>query len=221
MRSCALCSSRRARAARGARLALPLPDVLAATNESGDPIAASRGRSSPCSLGHAMYGWPNGVTTHSVTTNVRARSFAHFDLHPTLHRALQARGLLRPTPIQASAVLVPPGEPGCDWRTGSGKTLAFLLPLGERARPDVGAVHALVLVATRELAIQVGTVRPRSQPRGGFGTPCCIAGARSVPNSMPSSVPRLSRPASARTAFRSWWRPMSRRVVWTCRKLVR
>jgi ATP-dependent RNA helicase DeaD len=43
-------------------------------------------------------------------------------------------------------------------RTGSGKTLAFLLPLVERARPDIRTVQALVLVPTRELAIQVGAV---------------------------------------------------------------
>jgi ATP-dependent RNA helicase DeaD len=43
-------------------------------------------------------------------------------------------------------------------RTGSGKTLAFLLPLVERARPDVREIQALVLVPTRELAIQVGAV---------------------------------------------------------------
>jgi ATP-dependent RNA helicase DeaD len=43
-------------------------------------------------------------------------------------------------------------------RTGSGKTLAFLLPLVERANPGVRAIQALVLVPTRELAIQVGTV---------------------------------------------------------------
>lgn len=40
-------------------------------------------------------------------------------------------------------------------RTGSGKTGAYLLPMIERLRPSVKAVQALVLVPTRELALQV------------------------------------------------------------------
>jgi ATP-dependent RNA helicase DeaD len=40
-------------------------------------------------------------------------------------------------------------------RTGSGKTGAFLLPILNRIEPDLGAPQALVLVPTRELAVQV------------------------------------------------------------------
>src|SRR5207237_2188744 len=43
-------------------------------------------------------------------------------------------------------------------RTGSGKTLAFALPIVQRTDPNLRAVQALVLVPTRELAIQVGSV---------------------------------------------------------------
>src|SRR5215831_5091332 len=95
-----------------------------------------------------------------MTTRVRATSFAHFDLHPTLHRALEAQGLRSPTPIQASAIpmLLDGHDVIGQAQTGSGKTLAFLLPLVERARPHVRSIQALVLVPTRELAIQVGTV---------------------------------------------------------------
>jgi superfamily II DNA/RNA helicase len=77
-----------------------------------------------------------------------------------LHRALEAQRLQSPTPIQAGAipVLLDGQDVIGQARTGSGKTLAFLLPLVERARPDVRAIQALVLVPTRELAIQVGAV---------------------------------------------------------------
>jgi ATP-dependent RNA helicase DeaD len=90
----------------------------------------------------------------------RATSFAHFDLQPVLHRALQAQGLETPTPIQARAVpaLLAGQDVIGQARTGSGKTLAFLLPVVERANPGVRAIQALVLVPTRELAIQVGSV---------------------------------------------------------------
>lgn len=42
--------------------------------------------------------------------------------------------------------------------TGSGKTLAFLLPLLQSLRADVQGVQAVVLVPSRELALQIETV---------------------------------------------------------------
>lgn len=42
--------------------------------------------------------------------------------------------------------------------TGSGKTLTFLLPLIESLNEDIDEVQALILVPTRELAIQIETV---------------------------------------------------------------
>jgi ATP-dependent RNA helicase DeaD len=95
-----------------------------------------------------------------MPTHARATSFAHFDLQSDLHRALEAQGLQRPTPIQARAIpaLLAGQDVIGQARTGSGKTLAFILPLLEQADPHVRAVQALVLVPTRELAIQVGTV---------------------------------------------------------------
>jgi ATP-dependent RNA helicase DeaD len=95
-----------------------------------------------------------------MPTHVRATSFAQFHLQPVLHRALEAQGLERPTPIQARAIpaLLAGRDVIGQARTGSGKTLAFLLPLVERANPGVRAIQALVLVPTRELAIQVGSV---------------------------------------------------------------
>ena len=42
--------------------------------------------------------------------------------------------------------------------TGSGKTLAFLLPLVQTLRPDASGVQAVILVPSRELALQIETV---------------------------------------------------------------
>ncbi len=73
--------------------------------------------------------------------------------------ALEKAGYLEPTPIQAG--LIPHALPGGDVlgqaRTGTGKTAAFVIPILERIQPNkkgVGA-QALILVPTRELAVQV------------------------------------------------------------------
>jgi len=69
-------------------------------------------------------------------------------------------GIVTPTAIQAE--VIPAMLQGRDVvgqaRTGSGKTLAFGLPIVARTNPALRAVQALVLVPTRELAIQVGGV---------------------------------------------------------------
>jgi ATP-dependent RNA helicase RhlE len=64
-----------------------------------------------------------------------------------------------PTPVQASAI--PPALEGKDVlataQTGTGKTLAFLIPMIERLAKQAmpNKVSALILVPTRELAMQV------------------------------------------------------------------
>ncbi len=87
-------------------------------------------------------------------------SFAQFDLPPALQRALAGQHLVKPTPIQAAAipVLLTGRDVIGQARTGSGKTLAFALPLVTRVEPSLRAIQALVLVPTRELAIQVSAV---------------------------------------------------------------
>jgi superfamily II DNA/RNA helicase len=88
-------------------------------------------------------------------------SFAALGVDPRLVDALDAAGITAPFPIQA--LTIPDAVAGRDVcgkaKTGSGKTLAFGLPLlalaGE-ARPN--HPHAVVLVPTRELALQVTEV---------------------------------------------------------------
>ena len=71
---------------------------------------------------------------------------------------LKKRGFEEPTPIQALAIpLLLGGEADlvARARTGTGKTAAFGLPLVERLGEPAPHVRALILVPTRELAIQV------------------------------------------------------------------
>jgi superfamily II DNA/RNA helicase len=85
-------------------------------------------------------------------------------LSPTLVRAAAKQGFVGPTPIQSAAL--PPALQGTDLiaiaPTGSGKTgaygLALLQQLERMQRPAFRRTHALVLVPTRELAVQVGEV---------------------------------------------------------------
>ncbi|MCZ6891624.1 MAG: DEAD/DEAH box helicase [Chloroflexi bacterium] len=72
-------------------------------------------------------------------------------------RALEEIGYVSPTPIQEAVIpLVRKGQDVVGQaQTGTGKTAAFGIPLMEALAPDVGTVQALVLVPTRELAVQV------------------------------------------------------------------
>src|SRR6478736_7211704 len=84
-------------------------------------------------------------------------TFAALGVSAKLTAALDARGLTSPFQVQTRAI--PPALAGTDLLvkspTGSGKTLAFALPLVERAPLDDARPAALVLVPTRELALQV------------------------------------------------------------------
>ncbi len=86
-------------------------------------------------------------------------SFADLLLRPELIEALARLGYEEPTPIQREAI--PPLLEGRDLlgqaATGTGKTAAFALPILESLEPGRQAVEpaALVLVPTRELAVQV------------------------------------------------------------------
>jgi len=86
--------------------------------------------------------------------------FVDLGISPELARVLAALGYEEPTPIQRAAI--PPLLLGRDVlgqaATGTGKTAAFALPILQNLKPgDVGPFEAaaLVLVPTRELAMQV------------------------------------------------------------------
>ena len=74
--------------------------------------------------------------------------------------AIAGMGITAPTPIQEQSIplLLAGQDLMGQARTGSGKTLAFALPLVERCERSLGDVQGLVLVPTRELAIQVASV---------------------------------------------------------------
>jgi ATP-dependent RNA helicase RhlE len=85
-------------------------------------------------------------------------TFAELPLSAALQQRLAAAQFVTPTPVQAEAI--PPALEGKDLvataQTGTGKTLAFLIPIIEVLERSAGRnVEALILVPTRELAMQV------------------------------------------------------------------
>jgi ATP-dependent RNA helicase DeaD len=99
-------------------------------------------------------------------------SFSSFGLSPATLSALERKGFEEPTPIQALTIprlLVPGPDLIARARTGTGKTAAFGIPLVERLTENAKHVRAIVLVPTRELALQVTgeilSLRIGSRPR--------------------------------------------------------
>ncbi|HUD55077.1 MAG TPA: DEAD/DEAH box helicase [Terracidiphilus sp.] len=85
--------------------------------------------------------------------------FSQFSLSAALQARLDANKFVTPTPVQAGAI--PPALEGRDVlataQTGTGKTLSFLIPIVEMLQktPERNAAQALILLPTRELAMQV------------------------------------------------------------------
>nr|NLJ03213.1 DEAD/DEAH box helicase [Bacillota bacterium] len=84
-------------------------------------------------------------------------AFKQLGLSTETLQAISKLGFEEPTPIQKEAI--PAALSGADVigqaPTGTGKTAAFGLPMIERITPESSHIQGLVLVPTRELAIQV------------------------------------------------------------------
>ena len=83
--------------------------------------------------------------------------FEELQLHQEILRAVAEMGFEAASPIQAQAI--PAQLEGHDMvgqaQTGTGKTAAFGIPLLQKIDPDNKKLQAIVLLPTRELAIQV------------------------------------------------------------------
>jgi superfamily II DNA/RNA helicase len=86
-----------------------------------------------------------------------SQSFRALGVSAEVEQELASRGITEAFPIQELALpdALAGGDVLAKSPTGSGKTLAFGLPIVERVAPDAAAPAALVLVPTRELALQV------------------------------------------------------------------
>jgi ATP-dependent RNA helicase RhlE len=102
------------------------------------------------------------TTLENTAETVGENGFAKLGITGTILATLDANGFTTPTPIQVKAI--PPQIGGRDVlgvaQTGSGKTAAFVLPIireimmaGDKRQHN--STRALILVPTRELAVQI------------------------------------------------------------------
>uniref|UniRef100_A0A2C9K2Y7 RNA helicase n=1 Tax=Biomphalaria glabrata TaxID=6526 RepID=A0A2C9K2Y7_BIOGL len=101
--------------------------------------------------------------SESIDTYDEKLTFQEMNLSRPLLKGLSSMEFVKPTPIQAACIPIALlGRDICACAvTGSGKTVAFMLPILERLmyRPKATAsTRVLILVPTRELAVQVHTV---------------------------------------------------------------
>ena len=106
--------------------------------------------------------------------------YADLNLSPELMRAIDKKGYVQATPVQAGAIPY-----FMEWKdviakapTGTGKTFAFGIPMVEHADPQGTQVTGLVLAPTRELAVQIQEeLRDLCEFKEGVRTVCLYGGA--------------------------------------------
>jgi ATP-dependent RNA helicase RhlE len=108
------------------------------------------------------------------------QSFYGLGIAPGLLEAIDTMGFTVPTPIQHKAI--PIAIEGKDVigiaQTGTGKTIAFGIPLIQRLAQQKGT--GLVLVPTRELALQVNDILKKFTPAFAMATAVLIGGESMV-----------------------------------------
>ena len=93
----------------------------------------------------------------TLPDEIETARFGALEIHPDVARAIDELGFMAPTPVQAQAI--PILRSGKDLlaqaQTGTGKTAAFAIPIIEKVDPELKQPQALIIVPTRELALQV------------------------------------------------------------------
>lgn len=101
-------------------------------------------------------GVPAPTPVSRTDTNTKI-AFAQMNLSPSLLASLTEAGYINPTPIQEETIPLILGGKNLlgQAKTGTGKTAAFGIPMLMKLNPSLRGTQGLVLVPTRELALQV------------------------------------------------------------------
>ncbi|KJR83536.1 ATP-dependent RNA helicase DDX6/DHH1 [Sporothrix schenckii 1099-18] len=101
----------------------------------------------------------NRQQTEDVT-NTKGLEFEEFNLKRNLLMGIFEAGFEKPSPIQEESI--PVALTGRDIlaraKNGTGKTAAFVIPALEKINPKISKIQCLILVPTRELAMQTSQV---------------------------------------------------------------
>lgn len=118
------------------------------------------------------------VITEQAEHFVPEHSFSDFKISDELKKNVIAKGYVTPTPIQDRAIPhILRGEDVVGIaNTGTGKTAAFLLPLINKVLLNPKE-KILIVVPTRELAIQIDQELKGFTPRLKIFSVCCVGGA--------------------------------------------
>ena|SRR3989344_5620066 len=118
------------------------------------------------------------VITEEIEHFVPEHSFADFQIDERLKKTIQARGYKDPTPIQDRSI--PHILKGADLvgvaNTGTGKTAAFLIPLINKVLAN-RKEQVLIVVPTRELAMQIKEELQSFTQMMNIFSVCCVGGA--------------------------------------------
>jgi len=130
---------------------------------------------------------PKGKTGSRNSTGLNpilTTQFSQFSLSAAVLARLDANKFITPTPVQAAAI--PPALEGRDVlataQTGTGKTLSFLIPIVEHLlKPDSQRMEgrgaqALILLPTRELAMQVEQAFKAIRPSAAYSAALVVGG---------------------------------------------
>ncbi len=124
------------------------------------------------------------VITEQVEHFVPEHQFTDFQIEESLKKNIVGKGYVTPTPIQDRSI--PHILRGADVvgiaNTGTGKTAAFLIPLINKVLKD-REQRVLIMVPTRELAVQIGEELKGFTPGLRIASAICVGGA-SIYNQM-------------------------------------
>lgn len=97
------------------------------------------------------------------------KTWSDLGIHSQLIETLKNNGIVQPTDVQAETIplLLAGNDVSARSQTGTGKTLAFLLPMLQRIDAQSGAIQAVILAPTQELAMQIVRVaQTYAEPMG-------------------------------------------------------
>lgn len=130
------------------------------------------------------------IKTEDVT-DTKGSEFEDFSLKKELLKGIYEYGFESPSPIQESTI--PTALLGKNIlaraKNGTGKTAAFVVPVLERVDPSKSHIQALVLVPTRELALQTSNVFKEIGKYVGVEIMCTFGGT-----SLEDDIIRLMKP---------------------------